>query len=340
MTAASSGPLTFADAVDRLEHEARQGSFATGRYQCRYYDWGDGPALVFINGLGDEPRSFALPLNYLSKHFRCIAYQLPMGHEDGARLRRYRLEHLTDDLHRLLNHLNIERATPLGHSFGALVALTALHQDSKRFERGVLVSGFAARPLSNSHWWLATLGRYLPRHAELRHLRGRIEGMRRKHHVGFERHEPDRWTRFLDLTGRTPMRSAAHWGLMLHRVDLRPLLPSIRQPVLLLHGDSDPLVPAQHQEVLFAGLPNAVLFQLHQCGHLPMYTHAEALTTALLTFHGTLPPPGGITHDCGTGPDEAGRCPTTGEACGGQEAIPRPTDHSECPSGSPALAKA
>jgi pimeloyl-ACP methyl ester carboxylesterase len=323
MTEDSAAPRTYAAAVNRLLRHARQGQVDTGRYRCRYYDWGEGPALVFVNGLGDEPRSFALPMALLAPHFRCIAYELPTGRGDGARLLRYRLEHLSADLQVLLEHLRIEQATPLGHSFGALVALLALGQQPRRFQRGVLVSGFAARPLSRWHWWLATFGRFLPNRAELRHLRGRRASMRRKHFVGFERHEPQRWEQFMELTGRAPMRTTAHWGRLLHEMDLRSLLPRIHQPVLLIHGDADPLVPPRHQEELFRGLPNAVMFQLHHCGHLPMYTHPEALASALLTFHGMLPP-GELVHDCGAGPDASGRCPTTGEACLGKEVAAEP----------------
>ncbi len=151
-------PSTFVEALARLEREGRQGELATGRYRCRFHDWGEGPALVFINGLGDEPSSFALPMALLASRFRCVAYHLPTGQDDGAKLGRYRFTQLLEDLHALLDHLKIDQATLVGHSFGAAVALTAMHEEPARFPRGALMNGFAFRPLSRHHWWLAMLG--------------------------------------------------------------------------------------------------------------------------------------------------------------------------------------
>lgn len=311
-------PLTFAAALGRLEREARQGEFAASRYRCRFVEWGQGPALVFVNGVGDEPRSFALPMALLAPHFRCIAYRLPTGGDDGARLRGYRHDHLLEDLGGLLDHLNVEQATLLGHSFGATVALRALHQEPGRFPRGVLMNGFAFRPLTRQHWWLGLLGSLLPARVRLKSLRDLGLRLGQAHRGPFERHEPQRWAKFLELTGEAPARSMAHFGNMLNGLDLRPLLPQIKQPTLVMSGDADPLVSAARQETLFNGLPNAVMFQLHGCGHLPMWTHPEAVAGALLTFHGLLPPPG-AAHECGQGPDAAGNCPTTGQACFGKE---------------------
>lgn len=309
------GPAcSFRDALDRLRREARQGEVFTGRYRSRYYDWGQGPALIFINGLGDHPESFALPMARLSGHFRCIAYSLPMGHHDRAKLGHYRHEHLLDDLLKVSRHLGVEAATVVGHSFGSTVALKALKEEPDRFPRGVLACGFAHRPLSRWHWWLGMLGKVLPPQARLCHLRGRVVAMRKVHYLGFDLHEPERWEEFLAITGTTPTRSLGHFGHLLHRLDLRPLLREVRQPVLLLCGDRDPLVPSIHQEVLFKGLPNSVMFQLRNCGHLPMYTHPEAMANALLTFLGHMPSPGTL-HECGAGPDAAGHCPSTGQRC-------------------------
>ena len=55
------------------------------------------------------------------------------------------------------------------------------------------------------------------------------------------------------------MAAVAQCAVTLHRLDLRPLLPSIRQPVLLICGDCDPLVGKKCEEDLQRGLPNASL---------------------------------------------------------------------------------
>src|SRR5579864_1981936 len=96
------------DILERFEREASWGECATGRYRCRYFVWGSGPPLVFVHGLCDEADSFVLPIAPLSREFRCIAYDLPLGNGDGANLRGYRHGHLVADLYALLDHLKLD----------------------------------------------------------------------------------------------------------------------------------------------------------------------------------------------------------------------------------------
>ncbi|HMP58429.1 MAG TPA: alpha/beta hydrolase, partial [Gemmatales bacterium] len=311
--------LTLVEALNRMEREARTGLLDTGRYRCRFLEWGEGPPLVFIHGLGDVPRSFALVMAQLSRHFRCIAYHQPTGSGDLARLRRYRHQHLLDDFFRLADHLRLEGGAVVGHSFGTTIALKALHDQPERFRRGVLACGFAHRPLTRSHWWLGAMARLFPVGPRLVHWRARNEAMRRLHYRGFEHVEPDRWQFFLDQTGQTPIVTMGHWGHVLHHLDLRPLVPRIRQPLLLVCGDDDRLVPHQVQMQLFDQLPNAVMFQITGCGHMPTLTHPEAFAQAVLTFSGQGDlgtPIGHGLHGCGgSGPDERGLCPASAQPC-------------------------
>src|SRR5947208_3117129 len=83
------GRLSLAEAFGRFEREATRGVCDTGRYRCRYFSWGEGPPLLFLHGLADSSQTFVLPAALLASSFRCIAYDLPSGADDGASLRRY-----------------------------------------------------------------------------------------------------------------------------------------------------------------------------------------------------------------------------------------------------------
>src|SRR5258708_29503626 len=80
--------ITLAEAQARFQREVVRGACDTGRYRCPYYVWGSGPPLVMIPGLADDSLSFILVSALLAPHFRCIAYDLPTGSGDGAKLRR------------------------------------------------------------------------------------------------------------------------------------------------------------------------------------------------------------------------------------------------------------
>jgi pimeloyl-ACP methyl ester carboxylesterase len=279
--------VVLADVLARFDAEAVRGEFWTGRYRCRYYVWGSGPPLVFIPGLADDALSFVLPISLLSRHFRCIAYDQASGGEDGARMARYQHRDFVLDLLALVDQLRLRQAYLFGSSFGSTVALAALHQCPGRFPRGILQGGFARRPLSPAEVLLASFARYWK--GQTRRLPLRTSLLQHVHGGPFAGRSPDIWNFFLTRWGTQRIAAVARRGLVLHRTDLRPLLPAIRQPLLLVCGDADPLVGGSCEEELLAGLPAATRVVLDNCGHVPMYTHPEVLAEVVQRF--LTPPP-------------------------------------------------
>lgn len=280
-------PLTLAGALARFEREAVRGTCDTGRYRCPYYVWGEGPPLAFIPGLSDDGLSFVLPVTLLSAHFRCVAYNLPTGQGDGARLDRYRHRDLVADLFALLDHVGARRSYVLGSSFGSTIALAALHAAPDRLPRGILQGGFARRPLAWAEVALASFARYWP--GTLSRLPGRRRLLGLAHQAAFARKPPEVWEFFLQRWGSTPLAAAGRRALLLHRTDLRPLLPEIHQPILLVCGDGDPLVGPACERDLLAGLPDATRAEITGCGHVPMFTHPEVLAELTQRFLTPLP---------------------------------------------------
>lgn len=286
--ASCSSFLNLAEAVQRFQREAHCGVCHTGRYGCAYYTWGSGPPLLLIPGLSDDARSFVLLCALLSKHFRCIAYDLPTGASDGARLSRYGHADLVTDAFTLLDHVGARQSYVFGASFGSTIALAALRAQPQRLPRAVLQGGFARRPLAPAEVLLANLARYWS--GPMRALPFYIATMSLPHYGPFRSRSADIWEYFLNRWGSPPMAAVARRALLLHRIDLRPMLPAIRQPVLLACGDRDPLVSPECEEVLLRGLPNARRVELANCGHNPQFTHPEVLADIVRQF---LTPPTG-----------------------------------------------
>jgi pimeloyl-ACP methyl ester carboxylesterase len=282
--------ITLANAQARFEVEAVRGICDTGRYRCRYYVWGNGPPIAMIPGLADDALSFILVSALLSPHFRCIAYDLPAGGSagDGARLRRIAHTDLVQDLSALLDHLNINQSYLLGSSFGGTIALAAMHSNPRRFPRAILQGAFACRPLGFAGCSLARLARYWPGTMHL--LPGRTTLLRWFHFPPFAPRPPEVWNYFLERSNLHPIAAVAHRALMIHRLDLRPILSEICQPLLLVCGEHDPLVGVTCEEVLLRGLPNAGRAQVAGCGHNPLFSHPEILAELVRQF---LTPPDG-----------------------------------------------
>jgi len=68
------------------------------------------------------------------------------------------------------------------------------------------------------------------------------------------------------------------------RADSRPLLPSIKCPVLVLTSDTDNMVPNKFSHELAEGIPGAKLAVIPDCGHLTQLEKPEAVTQALLDW--------------------------------------------------------
>jgi magnesium chelatase accessory protein len=281
-------PIVFAEAWERFAREAVHGVCDTGRYRLPYYTWGEGPPLLFVHGVGDSCRSFLQPISRLAAHFRCIAYDLPSGYRDGARLRRCGHDTLVADVWALLDHLKLRQSYILGSSFGSTIVLKAMHARPERLPRGILQGGLAYRPLRRAERTLAYLGRFLPGAMASLPLREKV--LLKATGSAFKEMFPDVWDHYLKCSGRARLSAFASQVYMLRDLDLRAILPAVRQPVLLICGDQDRVVPRPYAEVLLQGLPNAGRVVIEGCGHVPSYTHPEILAEVIRQF---LTPPSG-----------------------------------------------
>jgi pimeloyl-ACP methyl ester carboxylesterase len=68
------------------------------------------------------------------------------------------------------------------------------------------------------------------------------------------------------------------------RVDLRPLLPQIACPALVMCGESDLLTPPDHAQEMAALIPGARLELLQQCGHLLTWEQPQRVSALLVDW--------------------------------------------------------
>jgi pimeloyl-ACP methyl ester carboxylesterase len=271
--------LTTARASFRAE--AIQGRVDTGRASLPYWSWGSGPPLVCIHGVSDIGLSFLLPAYLLRNSFRVIAYNQASGQGDGADLASYTHGYLVDDLFALLDHLKLERATLFGVSFGTTIALAALARDPDRLPRGILQGGLAYRRLNVLERLAAQVARYLP--GPTAWIPFVSVGCRFMEYHNFQGLPHERWRFYLDCWTQDSIASLCRKALLLDQLDLRPLLPGIRQPILRITGDRD-LIVSRAVEARLDPLPNARKVEFRACGHMPCHTHPELLAESIGEF--------------------------------------------------------
>jgi pimeloyl-[acyl-carrier protein] methyl ester esterase len=71
---------------------------------------------------------------------------------------------------------------------------------------------------------------------------------------------------------------------LLRDKDLRPLLPDVHAPALVIGGERDALVPLAATKALAAALPHATHHTIEGAAHAPFLSHPAAFAAALQGF--------------------------------------------------------
>lgn len=99
----------------------------------------DGPAVIMLHGLSDSAFSFSRVLPLMPAHFRVVAVD-QRGHGNSDRPAfGYSVDAFASDLLALMDALQIDRATVVGHSMGSFVARRAAEKAPNRIARLVLI---------------------------------------------------------------------------------------------------------------------------------------------------------------------------------------------------------
>ncbi len=142
------GPMSACDRSD-------EGKFVESRDGTRlaYWSVGQGPDLVFVNGLSADDFYWRKIIPRLSTETRCTLWDLP-GHgrsEPAACPEGLSIEGCADDLVRVLDAVEAESAVLLGFSLGCQIVLESWRhlQETGRIRAMVLILGSYGRPFDS-----------------------------------------------------------------------------------------------------------------------------------------------------------------------------------------------
>lgn len=272
-------PLAWQEVVQAFRNESEVWRIERGDRFVDGRSWGSGPPLYFLNGMGGTSELFALFGYLLREEFRCVFFDtVPPRARDSETV----LRELAADVSVIADQLGDRRVSLFATSFGGLVALQALATEPDRFDRAVLQGAFARRQLSLAERALLQVARLLSR--PLRELPWRERIQEQNHRTWFPPFDQGRWQFFLENTGEVSVDVLVRRAAVIRDVDLRPLLPRIAQPILLIRGEGEGLVSTQSHDELRNGLPNVQEEVMHTTGHLPYLTHPHRLAKLVKPF--------------------------------------------------------
>lgn len=242
---------------------------------------GSGPALVLLHGAPSDSRAWQWMLPDLARDHTVIAWDAPgFGQssdiDDGWRSGRF-----ADALAALVGVLGLERPHVVGHSFGTMVALSLFRDHPAVPASLVLVGGYAG--------WAGSL----PPEEVARRLEMFIgmadlgDGFDPHSYPGLfsELMPTDRVAAFATMMRENvrpaSIRAAGHIGA---ETDLRPVLPTVDVPTLILHGAADARSPLANAQALHAAIPASQLVVLPGLGHACMAEDPEACSVAIRRF--------------------------------------------------------
>jgi sigma-B regulation protein RsbQ len=245
------------------------------------------PPLVFVHGYGCDQGVWSGVLRALGPPHRSLCYDLA-GHGGSApeaysNERHATLDGHAQDLIEVCCAGHVQQPVVVGHSVGASIAMLAALREPQRFKALVLVApspyyindgdyhgGFDRNDLLDLLQQMDD--DYLPwarRLAPL--LMGRPD-------------RPELATELGQRLCRTDPAVARHFGRVSFLSDVRPLLPRLTLPALVLQCQQDPLVPTAVGDFLQAALPQGRLVRLEARGHCPHLSAAQEVAGAIETF--------------------------------------------------------
>ncbi|HET6875732.1 MAG TPA: alpha/beta hydrolase [Acidimicrobiales bacterium] len=269
----------------------------------------DGPAVVLLHGITLGAAVWPYQLSALADAgLRVIAID-QRGHglsggiatldeEPGSRPSGLTLARMATDVREILDALDLESVTVVGHSMGGMVTLELLRADPElaaghgRISRLVLAGTTAnatrgrgvpglsdavalAQPLLSSVSGLAGRlpGPTLPAN-DLAFLLARVTfGDRSSHrqvaYTGY-------------LTSETPVRVSAELLVEIIRFAAEDVLPTIHLPTTVIVGDHDLMTPRPQSEYMASHIAGANLIVLEGCGHMLMLERPDELNRAIL----------------------------------------------------------
>jgi len=230
---------------------------------------------------------FEYQLNELPKHgIRCIALDTRGFGASDKPWHGYTYDRLADDVKAVLETLALEHVTLVGFSMGGAIAVRYMSRHGGRVDRlallGAAVPGVTRRPdfpygidRSACDDLIQLTYRDRPK---------MLSAFSQNFFHDPEALSPEFKTWFAGLCGQAAGHATIKCCELFRDADLRPDLPKVRVPTLILHGDSDKICSFELAEQTQAGIEGSRLVAIDEAGHGFFYEKQDRLNEELRSF--------------------------------------------------------
>lgn len=239
--------------------------------RTRYLTRGEGPPVLVLHGWGASIETVFPIVTSLAPVAAVYALDLPGFGQSELPPQPWGVEDYQTFLAAFMDALEIERPAIVGHSNGGRIAIRMASTEPARASRLVLVDSAGIRPKRTLRWYrrvgMAKIGKYAARFlgSPGERLRALLVGRAGS----------------ADYLAAGPMQPTL---VKLVNADLRPFMPEIEVPTLLVWGSEDsdtPLSAAREMERL---IPDAGLVVLEDAGHYSYLDQPARFARIVLHF--------------------------------------------------------
>jgi 3-oxoadipate enol-lactonase len=232
--------------------------------------------LIFVHGVGSTAAIWDTQLAAFGDEWLCAAVELrgngaSKPDPDPATIAR---EGFAEDVLSLAGALGAERFTLVGCSLGGVVAFELMRGAPQRIERLVLLGTFACYPRGEQT--AASIAAQVREAGDMRAF-----GERRAAQLGLP---PARLRETVEQMACKSVDCYIASTQATWTGDYRDVLPAIRVPALVAHGDRDTIAPAALSEEIAGATPGARLASVPDAGHVANADNPGAFNALLREF--------------------------------------------------------
>ncbi len=247
---------------------------------------GEHPTLVLVHGYLSSLFSFRDLIPFLEPHFSLVLLDLPgFGKSEKSKRFEHSLDNFAQTLLDLLTYFNLEKVTVVGHSMGGQIGLRAARMDPNRIEKvvGMSAAGYmgpvkrSLRMATKLPFFPLILGVYFKRHDVKKTFRDVT-------------YNPSIVTEEMMQGYLEPFKEKAFFHSLTRLVQDREgdlttsELKEIEQPVMLLWGKEDQIVPLSIGKRLNEDLTHSSLKVYDETGHLLPEERPKEVAEEIITF--------------------------------------------------------
>jgi pimeloyl-ACP methyl ester carboxylesterase len=192
------------------------------------------------------------------------------------------LDERMDDVRAVLDAAGSERATVFGFSEGGPISALFAASHPQRTEALIVYGSIVCGPYDvdapGAEGWRVLF----------EHVLGTIDRWGEGETLGWAAPSADtpvarRMTGLVERAAMSPAMARANMAANLEKIDVRPILPSVRVPTLVLHRRHDP-IPIEHGRYYAEHIPGARLVELEGRDHSPFVGDIDAIVGEVEEF--------------------------------------------------------